>query len=124
MQIFRKLLVMALIAGSLAAVSPAVSVAATTSNGCVKTQVWSSNHWLYQVRITNVCSYTLTSVRSHVFNGPAGLDRWWPTVVNITPGAFGDFKFSPNYYAPSGSLTCGEIVSTSGHNWGRDCITM
>lgn len=98
---------------------------AINSNGCVKTRVYASNHWISTVDVYNICSYTLYNVSVHVFNGPAGLNRYAPTRGDMSTNERYRFSWSPYWYAPPGSLTCGEIWGPGPNPrlWGRDCIT-
>jgi hypothetical protein len=96
-------------------------------DGCVETEVYrraGQPNTLDRVLIRNVCSYSLSSVDGHTWNGPAGFD--WRSPGRATLPSLGYWEFKPTWavYLPPGSLTCGELWGPGGVLHGRDCKTM
>lgn len=91
-------------------------------DGCVQTDVGRSGQIVYWVRITNACNFTLYATDSHAFNGPAGVDSRSGR-QDMGPGAYFQYNYG-GWYAPPGSLTCGELWGPNARLWGRDCRTM
>ncbi|BCL17367.1 hypothetical protein [Micromonospora sagamiensis] len=93
-------------------------------NGCVRTTVGRSGQTVYWVMVQNICGHTLYNVDAHVFNGPAGVD-YRSQRGTVNPNGFIMFDWRPgSWYAPPGSLTCGELWTPGPTLQGRDCITM
>lgn len=105
-----------------ATLSTAVPGTAGAVNGCVRTDPHPNTGNIYWVHVYNACSYTLYNVDAHVYNGAAGIDERSGYRVNLKPGGW--FELTGSWYAPAGSLTCGELWGPNAKLWGRDCIRM
>ena len=120
------MLMFAVIGAVLFATPASADGASTMTDRCVQTTVSRSGQTILEIRVYNVCDYTLGMVDGHAFNTSAGLDVRSGARIDLRAGQSFGWAWMGGWPTPAayGSWTCGEIWGPGGYLYGRDCVQM